>query len=246
MLVTGPADSGRSTTLLATLDAVSRPDVSVVAVEDRGGRRLPGVVQVQVDPGAGLTAARALRSVLRADPDVVLLDELRDGETARLAVDAALTGRLVLAALPANDAASAVSRLVGMGVEPFLVASALSCVLAQRLVRRLCLGCRQAHGADADLLRGTGVVSAADAPPPVLYRADGCSACAGTGYSGRLALHEVLPVTEDVERLVVARAPSAAVARLAREQGMATLREDGMSAVLAGTTSLEEVLRVLG
>ena len=246
VLVTGPAGSGRSTTLYAALDAVDRPDVGLVTVEERVARRLPGVDQVQTDASAGLTTARALRSALRADPDVVLLDELLDGETARLAVDAALTGTLVLSSLTADDAPSAVRRLVELGVEPFLVASALSCVLAQRLVRRLCLRCRQAHVADADLLRATGVPWSPDEPPPAAYRARGCADCAGTGYSGRLALHEVLAVTEDVERMVVTCEPSAAIARLAREQGTVPLREAGLRQVRAGATSLEEVLRVLG
>ena len=244
ILVTGPTGSGKSTTLYATLNVVSRPEVNVITVEDPVEYRLPGINQVQTNAKAGLTFARALRSILRSDPDVVLLGEIRDAETAQIAVESALTGHLVLSTLHTNDAPSAVVRLTEMGIEPFLVGSAVECVLAQRLARRLCTRCKEAYVPTAATLRESGLPPAEDEPPPTLYRAVGCTACAKTGYSGRMALHEVMAVTEDVERMAVARESAAAIGRLAREQGMTTLRQDGLSKVRAGLTSLEEVLRV--
>ena len=245
ILVTGPTGSGKSTTLYATLNVVSRPEINVITVEDPVEYRLPGINQVQTNAKAGLTFAAALRSILRSDPDVVLLGEIRDGETAHIAVEAALTGHLVLSTLHTNDAPSAVVRLTEMGIEPFLVGSALECVLAQRLARRLCPRCKEAYVPTAEALREHRVPWSPDEPPPTLYRAVGCTACARTGYTGRLALHEVMAVTEDVERMAVARESAAAIGRLAREQGMVTLRDDGLSKVRAGVTSLEEVLRVV-
>ena len=245
ILVTGPTGSGKSTTLYATLNIVSRPEVNVITVEDPVEYRIPGINQVQTNPKAGLTFAAALRSILRSDPDVVLLGEVRDRETAHIAVEAALTGHLVLSTLHTNDAPSAVVRLTEMGIEPFLVGSALDCVLAQRLARRLCEKCRQPYTPTAEALVSARFPWSRDAPLPTLHRAVGCSACSGTGYRGRLALHEVMEVTEDVERLAVERASTMAIAALAREQGMTTLREDGLRKVLEGVTSLEEVLRVV-
>ena len=244
ILVTGPTGSGKSTTLYATLNVVSRPEVNVITVEDPVEYRLPGINQVQTNAKAGLTFARALRSILRSDPDVVLLGEIRDAETAQIAVESALTGHLVLSTLHTNDAPSAIVRLTEMGIEPFLVGSAVECVLAQRLARRLCTRCKEAYVPTAATLREAAVPCATDEPPPTLYRAVGCTACSKTGYSGRMALHEVMAVTEDVERMAVARESAAAIGRLAREQGMTTLRQDGLSKVRAGLTSLEEVLRV--
>jgi type IV pilus assembly protein PilB len=245
VLVTGPTGSGKSTTLYATLNVISRPEVNVITVEDPVEYRLPGVNQVQVNPKAGLTFAGALRSILRCDPDVVLLGEIRDHETAQIAVEASLTGHLVLATLHTNDAPSAVTRLVEMGIEPFLVGSALDCVLAQRLARRLCPKCREEYTPDPDDLVATGMPWQPGTEVPVLHRAVGCGSCAGTGYKGRLALHEVMAVTEEVERLAVARASSTDIGALARRQGMQGLREDGWAKAVAGTTTVEEVLRVV-
>ncbi len=233
-------------TLYATLNAVSRPDVNVITVEDPVEYRLPGTNQVQTNAKAGLTFARALRSILRSDPDVVLLGEIRDRETAQIAVEAALTGHLLLSTLHTNDAPSAVSRLTEMGIEPFLVGSALECVIAQRLARRLCERCKQAYSGDPALLRQQGFEWPAEQPPPLLYRSEGCSACSSTGYRGRLALREVMPVTEEIERLALERAPSPAIRRVACAQGMTTLRQDGLRKMAEGLTSAEEVLRVAG
>ncbi len=244
ILVTGPTGSGKSTTLYATLNVVSRPEINVITVEDPVEYRLPGINQVQANPKAGLTFAAALRSILRSDPDVVLLGEIRDRETAHIAVEAALTGHLVLSTLHTNDAPSAIVRLTEMGIEPFLVGSALECVLAQRLARRLCGRCKQAYVPTRESLTELQVPLPAGAPVPTLYRPGGCSACSQTGYKGRIALHEVMAVTEDVERLAVERASALTIGRAAREQGMTTLREDGLAKVWAGHTSLAEVLRV--
>jgi type IV pilus assembly protein PilB len=245
MLVTGPTGSGKSTTLYATLNIVSRPEINVITVEDPVEYRIPGINQVQTNAKAGLTFASALRSILRSDPDVVLIGEIRDHETSQIAIEAALTGHLVLSTLHTNDAPSAIVRLTEMGVEPFLVGSALDCVLAQRLARRLCSKCREEYTPDRDALVSARFPWEDGAELPTFYRAVGCSACAKTGYRGRLALHEVMPVTEEIERLTVERASAVEIGRVAREQGMQTLRDDGMAKVLAGVTTLEEILRVV-
>jgi type IV pilus assembly protein PilB len=245
ILVTGPTGSGKSTTLYATLNIVSRPEVNVITVEDPVEYRLPGINQVQTNVKAGLTFSAALRSILRSDPDIVLLGEIRDGETAHIAVEAALTGHLVLSTLHTNDAPSAVVRLTEMGIEPFLVGSALDCVLAQRLARKLCPKCREAYTLTPTQLLENGFPWQDGQEIPTLYRPIGCSACSKTGYKGRLALHEVMAVTEEIERLTVERASSMAIGRLAIEQGMITLRHDGLLKVMAGVTSLEEIYRVV-
>jgi type IV pilus assembly protein PilB len=245
LLVTGPTGSGKSTTLYSTLNIVNKPEVNVITVEDPVEYRLPGINQVQANPKAGLTFARALRSILRSDPDIVLLGEIRDHETAQIAVEAALTGHLVLSTLHTNDAPSAVNRLVEMGIEPFLVGSALDCVLAQRLARRLCSKCKEPYEPTRDELTGFRWPWPEDEALPTLHRPVGCSACSKTGYKGRLALHEVMAITEDIERLAVQRASADAIGAVAREQGMKTLREDGLAKVLQGVTSIEEILRVV-
>jgi type IV pilus assembly protein PilB len=245
ILVTGPTGSGKSTTLYATLNIVSRPEVNVITVEDPVEYRLPGINQVQVNAKAGLTFAAALRSILRSDPDIVLLGEIRDHETAQIAVEASLTGHLVLSTLHTNDAPSAVTRLTEMGIEPFLVGSALDAVLAQRLTRRLCSRCKSAYTPAADDLLRVGFPWVPGTPLPELFRPVGCSSCARTGYKGRVALHEVMSVSESIERLAVQRASSVAIAEAARAEGMSTLREDGWRKVLDGVTSIEEVLRVV-
>src|SRR4051794_1131931 len=245
ILVTGPTGSGKSTTLYATLNIISRPEINVITVEDPVEYRIPGINQVQTNVKAGLSFASALRSILRSDPDVVLIGEVRDHETAQIAIEAALTGHLVLSTLHTNDAPSAVTRLAEMGIEPFLVGSALDCVLAQRLARRLCSKCREEYTPERDALISARFPWEDGADLPTLFRAAGCSACSKTGYRGRLALHEVMPVTEEIERLTVERASAVEIGRVAREQGMQTLRDDGMAKVLAGVTTLEEILRVV-
>jgi type IV pilus assembly protein PilB len=245
ILVTGPTGSGKSTTLYATVNAVSQPEINVITVEDPVEYRLPGINQVQVNPKAGLTFAGALRSILRSDPDVVLLGEIRDHETAQIAVEAALTGHLVLSTLHTNDAASAVTRLVEMGIEPFLVGSALDCVVAQRLARKLCEKCYEPYTPTETELIAARFPWTPGEPLPELFRPVGCVACSRTGYRGRIALHEVMTVTEDIERHAVARSSSAEIGATARAQGMITLRDDGWHKVALGQTSLEEILRVV-
>jgi type IV pilus assembly protein PilB len=245
ILVTGPTGSGKSTTLYATLNIVSRPEVNVITVEDPVEYRIPGINQVQTNVKAGLTFAAALRSILRSDPDVVLIGEIRDHETAQIAIEAALTGHLVLTTLHTNDAPSAITRLTEMGIEPFLVGSALDAVLAQRLARRLCSKCKEEYVPEPSLLLSARFPWQDGEPLPTLHRPIGCSACSKTGYKGRLALHEVMSVTEDIERMAVSGASSVDIKKIAVEQGMRTLRLDGMDKVLECVTSIEEILRVV-
>lgn len=242
ILVTGPTGSGKSTTLYTTLHAVSRAEVNVITVEDPVEYRMPGVNQVQVHPKAGLTFAAALRSILRSDPDVVLIGEIRDHETAQIAIEASLTGHLVLSTLHTNDAPSAITRLTEMGIEPFLVGSALDCVVAQRLARRLCDRCKQPDTRDPQQFAALGFEPGMAAG---VRRAVGCTHCSGTGYRGRLAIHEVMSVTEEIERLTVARESTSEIARVAASQGMRTLRQDAWLKASAGLTSVDEILRVI-
>ena len=245
ILVTGPTGSGKSTTLYATLNIVSTPEKNVITVEDPVEYRIPLINQVQVNVKAGLTFAAALRSILRSDPDIVLIGEIRDHETAQIAIEAALTGHLVLSTLHTNDAPSAITRLVEMDIEPFLVGSAVDAVLAQRLARRLCTKCKEAYTPTAETLIANRFPWTNDQPLPTLYRPIGCSACSKTGYKGRLALHEVMVVTEEIERMAVERASAAVIGKAARADGMTTLRDDGMLKVSEGVTSFEEILRVV-
>ncbi len=242
LLVTGPTGSGKTTTLYSTLAALNTPKVNIITVEDPVEYQLGGVTQVQVNRKAGLLFSTALKSILRSDPDIVLVGEIRDAETAKIAIEAALTGHLVLSTLHTNDAASSIGRLIDMGVEPYLVSSALDCVVGQRLARRLCDRCRIAVEPDPALLAEVGW--GAD-PPEQLFRGEGCKACAMTGYRGRVAISEVMAVTEEVQRLAVERRPSDEIRKLAIEQGMVPLRADGLAKVRSGLTSLEEVLRVV-
>ncbi|HKC29022.1 MAG TPA: ATPase, T2SS/T4P/T4SS family [Jatrophihabitans sp.] len=244
LLVTGPTGSGKSTTLYATLTEISKPEINIITVEDPVEYRLPGVNQVQVNHKAGLTFAAVLPAILRSDPDVVLIGEIRDRVTAQLAIEASLTGHLVLSTLHTNDAPSAMTRLIEMGIEPFLVGSSLDCVMAQRLARRLCQWCKDPYSPTRSELGAArwpfGYIDA----PSQLWRAVGCRSCAGTGYRGRIALHEVMPVGEEIERLAVERASSHEIQRVAVDEGMEMLRTDGLRKALAGETTLAEVLRV--
>ena len=240
ILVVGPTGSGKSTTLYSTLSVVNDVARKIITVEDPVEFRLPGISQIHVNPKTGLTFATALRSILRSDPDVVMVGEIRDAETARIAIEAAMTGHLVFSTLHTNDAPSAVTRLIEMGVEPFLVASAVECVLAQRLARKLCTRCKAEYEPQPELLQEPGLEGTT-----VLYKAVGCNYCSGTGYRGRVALVELMLVTEEVERFAVERKSADDVRRLAISQGMRTLREDGMRKVRSGMTSLEEVLRIV-
>ena len=238
ILVTGPTGSGKTTTLYAALRAVQHRGVNIVTVEDPVEYRVPGIVQVQVRDRAGLTFAAALRSIMRQDPDVILVGEIRDRETAEIAIQASLTGHLVLSTLHTNDAASAVTRLVDIGVAPQKIATAIRGVLAQRLVRRLCIACREMRPARRDDVR-RGIPAGAS-----VGRARGCVTCAGTGYRGRLAVVEVLGSTPEIERRIAAGETADRIADAARASGMTSLWESGLAHVLAGHTSLDELLRV--
>ena len=247
VLVTGPTGSGKSTTLYATLNELNDPNRSIITVEDPVEFQMTGVKQVQVNRKAGLTFANALRSILRADPDIVLVGEIRDQETATIAVEAALTGHVVLSTLHTNDAASTPARLLDMGVEPFLVTSALSCVLAQRLVRRLCDKCKEPYTpSEAELLAaGWAGVEASFIGTPAFFRPGKCGACAQSGYRGRFAVQECMPMSEEIAALVLKRGTSDAVRALAVEQGMVPLRLDGLRKVAAGQTTFDELCRVI-
>ena len=240
ILATGPTGSGKSTSLYASVGLVSTPEKTLMTIEDPVEYRLPEVKQMQVFERAGLTFATGLRAIVRADPDVIMVGEMRDRESAKIAIEAALTGHLVLSTLHTNSAPAAAARLVDMGVEPYLVSSALACVIAQRLARKLCVSCRRAvtvPGADA----GVGASTAVEVYEPV-----GCERCRSTGYRGRVGLFEVMAVSDEIRSLIVARAPAGEIEAMAISQGMTTLHEDGLVKVRAGQTSIAEVARVTG
>lgn len=243
VLVTGPTGSGKSTTLYTALHTVANSRINVITVEDPVEYRIAGINQVQVNQRAGMTFQAALRSILRSDPDVVLVGEIRDQETATISIEAALTGHLVLSTLHTNDAPSALTRLIEIGCEPYLVGTALSAVVAQRLARRLCVKCREPHIEAHDTLAAVGFPHDPN-DLPQLYRAVGCGACSGTGFRGRVALHEVMTLSEGLEQLAVARATGTAMRQLALDEGMVSLRDDGFSKVAQGITTIDEVLRV--
>ncbi len=244
ILVTGPTGSGKSTTLYAAINKTNDVKTNLITVEDPVEYRLAGLSQVQVHEKAGLTFASALRSILRQDPDTVMIGEIRDKETGTIAIEAALTGHLVLSTLHTNDAPSAMTRLTEMGIEPFLIASAITCVLAQRLARRLCKDCKEAYTPSEESLSRIGYPFE-PGNPPKLYRAVGCKKCGGIGYKGRMGIHEVLTVSESIERLAVENASTDDIKRVAIEEGMKTLRDDGFEKVGMGMTSIEEIMRVV-
>jgi type IV pilus assembly protein PilB len=245
VLVTGPTGSGKTTTLYATLNILNEATKNVITVEDPVEYQLEGINQVQVNTKAGLTFAAALRSILRADPDIILVGEIRDRETATIAIEAALTGHLVLSTLHTNDSATTPNRLIEMGVEPFLVGSALDCIVAQRLARKLCDRCKEAYPVDHEQLVAMGWEGLGQEMPDHLYRAVGCQVCGKTGYSGRFAVHEVLTVTEEVERMIVEHAHAEDIKKAAVADGMLTLRQAGLVGAANGLTSIEEILRVI-
>jgi general secretion pathway protein E len=248
LLVTGPTGSGKTTTLYASLSSLNSPERKILTIEDPIEYRLEGINQTQVTPQIGLTFAAALRSFLRQDPDVMMVGEIRDLETAQVAVQAALTGHLVLATLHTNDAPSAVTRLIDMGMEPFLITSTLNAVLAQRLVRRLCPHCAAPFEPPASWLAtlsiATGLPVSAAVDATRLRRPVGCVACEGTGYQGRVAVTELLVMDETLTRLVLEQAEARAIGEAARRAGMRSMLQDGSAKVLAGQTTLEEVMRV--
>ncbi|MDX6427412.1 MAG: type pilus assembly protein PilB [Gaiellaceae bacterium] len=246
LLVTGPTGSGKSTTLYAGLTQVNRPEINIITVEDPVEFRLPGVNQVQINVRAGLTFAASLRSILRSDPDVVMVGEIRDGETAKMAIEASLTGHLVLSTLHTNDAPGALTRLNEMGVEPFLTGSAVTAVLAQRLARKLCSQCCEMYTPSVDELIKAKVSPdvAAMTDGMALYRKRGCPRCNQTGYRGRIGIFQLMTMDEDLQTLAAHKASREEIERCAMGNGMRTLWDDGLAKVAAGLTSVEELARV--
>jgi type IV pilus assembly protein PilB len=243
ILVTGPTGSGKTTTLYSTLSKVNSPNENIITLEDPVEYRLPGINQVQVNPKAGLTFASGLRSVLRQDPNIVLVGEIRDSETANIAIRAALTGHLVFSTLHTNDAAGTVTRLLDMDVEPFLVASSVLGVVAQRLVRTICPGCKECYIPPPDSLERL-FLGVEPNSPITLYRGIGCSRCNHTGYRGRMAIHEVMPITSQIREAINCKASSDAINKIAITQGMSTMCQDGIQKAILGLTDILEVMRV--
>ncbi|KKK84531.1 hypothetical protein LCGC14_2782410, partial [marine sediment metagenome] len=243
MLVTGPTGSGKTTTLYAALNKINTTDVKIITVEDPVEYHISGINQVQVRSKIGLTFARCLRSILRQAPNIIMIGEIRDVETAEIAIRASLTGHLVFSTLHTNDAPSAVTRLVDMGVKPFLVSSSVAGVMAQRLVRTICSECREAYEPSTkDLLLLN--KKKEDLKDGKLYRGKGCMACAHTGYRKRTGIFEVMPITDRIRDLILEKVPSTVVKTRAREEGMRTMRADGFLKVALGQTTIDEVLRV--
>ncbi len=241
VLVTGPTGSGKSTTLYAALQELNQVEKNIITVEDPVEYRLQGVNQINVNRKAGLDFATGLRSILRADPDIVMVGEIRDGETARIAIEAALTGHMMLTTLHTNDAPGAITRLTKMGIESFLTASAVDCVVAQRLTRKLCTHCKRRTILPAKALTDAGLRNGAELEA---YEPVGCGRCNQSGYRGRVGLYSVMQMSDRIKEMVIDLAAEAEIATVAREEGMLTLREDGLGKVRSGVTSLEEVLRV--
>jgi type IV pilus assembly protein PilB len=243
VLVTGPTGSGKSTTLYAALQMLNTPEKNIITVEDPVEYEMVGLTQVQVSAKVGLTFAAGLRSMVRADPDIIMVGEIRDRETAQIAVESALTGHLVLSTLHTNDAPSAITRLIEMGVEPFLVASALDCIVAQRLARMLCPSCKRRTIIPAKVLRESGYRARVELEA---YEPVGCRRCGGSGYRGRVGLYEVMKMSPEIQALALERSPAEAIRDVAVTQGMTRLRDDGLQKVRQGRTSMAEIARVIG
>ncbi len=243
LLVTGPTGSGKTTTLYTALDELNQPDVKILTVEDPVEYQMAGINQIQVKPQIDLTFASALRSIVRQDPDIIMIGEIRDLETAEIAVQAALTGHLVLSTLHTNDAPATVSRLLDMGVDDYLLTSTLVGVLAQRLVRTLCVHCREPHELEAAIAKDLGLNRVTDVERPVIYKPVGCSHCSNTGFTGRVCIAEMMPLTEPIRRLIMQKANAGSLRQAALSEGMLPMYDDGMRKVVAGITTVEEVLR---
>jgi len=243
ILVTGPTGSGKSTTLYSTLSLLNFPDVNILTIEDPVEFIVKGINQVQVNPKAGLTFASGLRSFLRQDPDIIMVGEIRDGETAGIAINAALTGHLVLSTLHTNDAPGAVTRLDNMGIEPFLISSSVIMVIAQRLVRKICPKCKEPYEVSPEVLEDLNI-KPQEGEKIIFYKGMGCSYCANTGYKGRAAIYEVMTMNDEIRKAILRRATASEIKKIAVESGMITLREAGIRKVKAGVTSIEELLRV--
>jgi general secretion pathway protein E len=244
ILITGPTGSGKSTTMYAALKQLNTPERKIITVEDPVEYQMEGVNQIQAKPQIGLTFASALRSIVRQDPDVIMIGEMRDLETAKIAVQSALTGHLVLSTLHTNDAAGGITRLLDMGLEEYLLTSTVNGILAQRLVRKLCPACKVGAIADPEIIKKLRLKRFAPDGDIVLYKSVGCSACSGMGYRGRLAIIEFLPMTDPIRKLIMAHEEAGAIQKLAIAEGMQTLYENGLVKVIQGITTLEEVMRV--
>lgn len=244
VLVTGPTGSGKTTTLYTALDKLNKPDVKILTVEDPVEYQMEGINQIQVKPQIGLTFANALRSIVRQDPDVIMIGEIRDLETAQIAVQSALTGHMVLSTLHTNDAASTINRLLDMGMDDYLLTSTVNGILAQRLVRTLCGHCRQAYPALPEVIEEMQLKRFTAANPVTLYRPVGCEECGGTGYSGRVSIVELLVMTDTIRGMIMRHVTSGEVRQQAIADGMQTMYENGLSKAVAGVTTIEEVLRV--
>ena len=244
LLVTGPTGSGKTTTLYTALDRLNKPDVKILTVEDPVEYQMPGINQIQVKPQIDLTFASALRSIVRQDPDVIMIGEIRDLETAQIAVQSALTGHMVLSTVHTNDAASTVNRLLDMGVEDYLLTSTVVGILAQRLVRTLCQHCKESYTALPELVAELGLAKFAKAGKVTLYHAKGCKECGNTGFLGRISIMEMLPMSDPLRSLIMRHATSTELRAAAIKEGMLTMYEDGIRKSLAGVTTIEEVLRV--
>jgi type IV pilus assembly protein PilB len=244
ILITGPTGSGKSTSLYATLNVLNTESKNIVTIEDPVEYRLPGINQIQINPQAGLTFAMGLRAVLRSSPDILMVGEIRDKETAQIAVEAALTGHLVFSTLHTNDAPGAITRLTEMGIEPFLTSSAVDCIQAQRLARKLCKHCKEPYTPSEKSLMDIGF-PLPHQKVPTLYKARGCPRCSDTGYKGRVGVYEVMLISEAIEQLTVERATAVDIRKIAISEGMRTLRDDGFQKVLEGVTSIEEIMRVI-
>ena len=243
VLVTGPTGSGKSTSLYAALGVLNVREKNIITIEDPVEYELEGITQIQINPKAGLTFANGLRSMMRADPDIIMVGEIRDRETAQIAVESALTGHLVLSTLHTNDAPTAITRLIEMGIEPFLVASALDCIVAQRLARTLCQHCKARTILSADVLHDNGFAAQFDIEA---YDPVGCKRCGGSGYKGRIGLYEVMTMSPEIRRLALERRSADEIAEVATREGMRRLAEDGLEKVRLGRTSIAEVARVTG
>ena len=244
LLVTGPTGSGKSTTLYAALSHLNAPQRMIITVEDPVEYNIPGINQMQVKPQIGLTFANALRSIVRQDPDVIMIGEMRDGETAQIAVQSALTGHLVLSTLHTNDAPGSIMRMIDMGVQDYLLTSAVNAIQAQRLVRKLCRHCKEEYEPMQEIVQRWHLDELAPTGRITLHRATGCKSCGNTGYRGRTAILEILHISDAIRQLVLSNADASAIRRLALDEGMQPMREDGFRKVLAGITTLEEVVRV--
>ena len=242
-LVTGPTGSGKTTTLYACLNDINKPDRKIITVEDPVEYQLNGINQVQVNAEINLTFAAALRSILRQAPNIIMIGEIRDLETANIAVQSALTGHLVFSTLHTNDAPSAVTRIVDIGVKPFLVASAVKAIMAQRLIRKVCSKCRQPY-TPTDYEMQTLKLNPEELKNATIYRGAGCNECSRTGYRGRMGIYEIFQVDDDVRRLIYEKVPATVIRARARELGMRTLREDGVRKIMAGITTPEEVISI--